>query len=152
MTDNTDESNMPQPASANFLMDNAIGANGFYGMFTILIHTDIAVNADSDAVIASAKSKSVPVISAKQALDWVDGRDRSTFRNFSWNGSTVGFTINVGSGANGLRAMLPTTANGKTLTSISRGGTNVPFTTQTIKGIGYAFFDAAAGGYSATYS
>jgi hypothetical protein len=152
MTDNTDESNMAQPASANFLMDNALGANGFYGMFTILIHTDIAANADSDAVIASAKSKSVPVISAKQALDWVDGRDRSTFRNFSWNGSTVGFTINVGSGANGLRAMLPTTANGKTLTSISRGGTNVPFTTQTIKGISYAFFDAAAGGYSATYS
>jgi fibronectin type 3 domain-containing protein len=148
----TDESSMAQPASVNFLLDRAVGPEGFYGMFVSLNHTDIAADANSDAIIASAQARSVPVISAKQALQWVDGRDKSTFRDFSWNGSTLGFRISVGSGANGLRAMLPMNAGARTLTALSRSGSAVSYSTQTIKGINYAFFDAASGTYAATYS
>ncbi len=118
----------------------------------MLIHTDIAASPDSDAVIASAQSRGVPVISAKQALTWMDGRNNSTFRSFSWSGGTLGFTINAAAGSNGLRAMLPMTSSAGRLSAISRGGTAVPFTTQTIKGIEYGFFDAVTGAYSATYS
>ncbi len=35
---------------------------------------------------------------------------------------------------------------------MKRGGTTVPVTVQTIKGVEYAFFDATAGSYTATYS
>ena len=94
----------------------------------------------------------MPVVSAKQMLDWVDGRNASSFRDVSWSGNTLGFTISVGAGANGLQAMLPMQAGGKTLTAISRGGSSVPFTNQTIKGIQYGVFSATAGSYSATYT
>ena len=39
------------------------------------------------------RSPGVPVVSAKQMLDWVDGRNTSSLqRSFSWNGSAFGFT------------------------------------------------------------
>ena len=38
------------------------------------------------------------------------------------------------------------------LTGVKRNGTPIPTTTQTIKGVEYAFFDAAAGSYEATYA
>ena len=62
------------------------------------------------------------------------------------------FNVAVGAGANGLQAMLPTTAATGELTSLTRNGAPVPFTTQTIKGIEYAIFSAAAGGYTAVYA
>jgi hypothetical protein len=46
------------------------------------------------------------VISAKQLLDWIEARNASKFRAFSWSGNTLGFTIAVGAGASGLEAML----------------------------------------------
>ena len=48
--------------------------------------------------------------------------------------------------------MLPMTSSAGTLTSLKIGTANVPFTTQTIKGVSYAFFTAASGRYTAVYS
>ncbi len=79
------------------------------------MHTDFEPHEGSDAIVASALAHSVPVVTAKQMLDWVDGRNASSFRNVGWNGNTLGFTIDVGAGANGLQAMLPRQAGGKTL-------------------------------------
>ena len=45
----------------------------------------------------------MPVISYKQLLDWVDGRDDSTIRGLSWNAGTLTFTTTVGAGANGMQ-------------------------------------------------
>ena len=92
------------------------------------------------------------MISAKQALTWVDARNMSAFRDFSWNGSALQFRISAAAAANGLRAMLPVNATGKTLTALSRSGTPVAYSVQRIKGIDYAFFDAVSGVYAATYS
>ena len=49
-------------------------------------------------------------------------------------------------------AMVPTTSAVGALTSVKRNGNPIPTTTQTIKGVEYAFFDAAAGSYEATYA
>ena len=48
----TDESSMAHPASVNFLLDSAVGPEGYYGMFVSLNHTDIAADPNSDAIIA----------------------------------------------------------------------------------------------------
>ena len=49
--------------------------------------------------------------------------------------------------------MLPTKAGSRTLQAITvNGSVSVPFNTRTIKGITYAFFDAATGTYAAAYS
>ena len=70
----------------------------------------------------------------------------------SWSGSTLSFAVAVGANATGLTAMLPTAGpNGTQLTGLSRGGTAVPYSTNTIKGLDYATFNAADGDYTATY-
>jgi hypothetical protein len=151
-TQMTDEAGQAYPATVNALLDKALGSQGYYGVFTANMHTDDAQHDGSDAIVASALARSVPVVTAKQMLDWVDGRDASKFENLSWSGNTFGFTIAPGAGSNGLQAMLPVASVGKTLSSITRGGSPVFYTTQTIKGIQYAVFAAAAGSYAATYS
>ena len=55
-------------------------------------------------------ARGVPVVSARQMLDWLDGRNGSSFNSLSWSGNKLDFTIDVGAGANGLRAMVPTTS------------------------------------------
>ena len=102
--------------------------------------------------MASAQARGVPVISYKQMLDWTDGRNNSTIRSLSWNAGTLTFTTTVAAGANGLQTMLPTQGPTGTLTTITRAGTTVPYTLQTIKGIQYALFTTATATYQATYA
>ena len=147
----TDESGQDIPFNINALLNRALGPQGYYGVFTANMHTDSASHAGSDAIVASALANDVPVVSARQMLDWLDGRNSSSFGALAWNAGTLTFTIQVGAGANGLRAMLPTSSATGQLTGIERGGNAVAFTTETIKGVSYAIFEATAGSYAATY-
>lgn len=152
-TEITDESGQGEPSTINALLDGAVGANGYYGAFVANIHTDNAASLDSDAIVAAAQARGVPIVSAKQLLDWTDGREQSAFTALTWSGGTLGFKIRADHRATGLSAMLPTKAGPRTLQAITvNGSVSVPFTTRTIKGITYAFFDAATGTYAAAYS
>ena len=152
-TNMTDEASQAFRRPIDALLDNALGPQGYYGAFGINIHNDNpAPQAGAEAIVASAQARGVPVISYKQMLDWTDGRNNSTIRSLSWNAGTLTFTTTVAAGANGLQTMLPTQGPTGTLTTITRAGTTVPYTLQTIKGIQYALFTAADGTYQATYS
>jgi hypothetical protein len=152
-TQMTDESGQAYPFTPDTLLDNALGPKGYYGAFTANMHTDSATTPQNDALIESATSRGVPIVSSKQMLDWTDGRNGSSFGSISWNANTLSFTVGVGTGANGLTGMLPTAGpNGTQLSAISRGGAAAAYTTSTIKGLEYATFTAASGSYSATYS
>jgi len=151
-TQMTDESGQSFPLHVDALLDKALGPEGYYGAFTANMHTDQVTSSGSDAIVASAVARGVPVVSSKQMLTWLDGRNNSSFGSLVWNGTTLSFTITVAAGANGLRAMLPATFGGKTLGAIIRNGSSAPFAIQTIKGIQYAVFPAAAGTYQATYT
>ena len=60
--------------------------------------------------------------------------------------------MSVGTGANGLTGMVPIAGpNGTQLSSITRGGAAVTYSTSTIKGLDYATFNATNGSYTATY-
>jgi hypothetical protein len=150
-TQMTDESGQSFPFTINSLLDKALGVEGYYGAFTANMHTDQVTSTGSDAIVASAAARGVPIITSRQLLAWLDGRNNSSFGSFAWSGTTVNFTITVAWAANGLQAMLPLTAGGKTLSNITKGASPVTFTTQTIKGIQYAIFTASAGSYQATY-
>jgi len=148
----TDESGQSYPFTVNTLLDWALGSEGYYGAYTINAHTDVATEDQATYTVNSALTRGVPVISSVQMLSWLDARNSSSFSNLLWNGSTLDFTVTPGSGATGLHAMLPTrSVTGLTLTTLTRSGAGVPFTTDTIKGIEYALFPAAAGAYTATY-
>ncbi|WP_225307262.1 N,N-dimethylformamidase beta subunit family domain-containing protein [Adhaeribacter soli] len=151
----TDESNITYSTHINSLLDNALGANGYYGVFTANMHTDVNGGNSSNGsniIVAAAQQRQVPVISAKQMLTWLDGRNNSSFGAMSWNNGVLNFTVTAADGSHNLRGMLPIDGNGGQLTGITVNGEPVSYTTETIKGMAYAFFPANSGNYAATYS
>lgn len=148
----TDESGQVFPYSINTLLDRALGPEGYYGVLTVNAHLDAGNSDVSDAVIASAQARGVPVVTAKQMLTWLDGRNGSAFGSLNWNGSSLQFTITPGNGANGLQALLPNQSVSGTLTGLTRNGAPVDYDVTTIKGIEYATFAAHSGAYVASYA
>ena len=80
MTQMTDESDQVYPFTPDSLLDNALGPKGFYGAFNANMHTDSATIPQNDALIASANARGVPLVSGKQMVDWIDGRNGSSLR------------------------------------------------------------------------
>ncbi len=150
-TQMTDESGQTFPLTINALLDSAIGPEGYYGVFVANMHTDEAASSGSDSIVDSARARGIPVISARQLLKWLDGRNTSTFSSLEWNGSVLGFSITAAQDANGLVAMVPVT-DGQTVTNITRNGAPVVFAKVKIKGIQYANFTALTGVYQVTYA
>jgi hypothetical protein len=147
----TDESAQTYSTHISTLLNNALGSTGYYGAFTINMHSDVAASADNGVIVSTAQSKGVPVVSAKQMLTWLDGRNASVFSQIGWSGTTLTFSVAAGTGANGLQVMVPSTAGALTLKSLTLNGAPASFTTQTIKGVSYAFVTVAPGQYKATY-
>jgi hypothetical protein len=136
-------------------LDNAKGPPGFYGGFCVNMHSDnwYGWSYDgSDQIVASAQAHDIPVVSGRQMADWLDGRNSSSFGSIAWDGTTLAFTIAVGTGARNLMGMLPARSGAAPLSALDRGGSPVPFTREIIKGVEYAFFPATAGAYAATYA
>ncbi|WP_255436511.1 N,N-dimethylformamidase beta subunit family domain-containing protein [Tessaracoccus sp. MC1756] len=150
-TQMTDESGQSYPFTAETLMDRALGAEGYYGAFVANIHSDGSSEPINANIVAAAKTRGVPVISAQQLLTWTDGRNASSFTNLAFASGQLSFSIDVASGANGLRAMLPVEGAQGTLEGLTMAGQPVQTTEQTIKGVRYAFFPASAGSYVASY-
>ena len=150
-TQMTDESGQTYPFTIDTLLDRAVGAEGYYGVYTVNAHTDTATPTESTTVIASAKARGVPVVSSRQMLNWLDGRNSSSFGSFTWNGTTLAFAISAGANTSGIQAMLPFRSGSRALTALSRAGSAVTFSVQTIKGVEYAFFSGIGGNYSASY-
>jgi hypothetical protein len=143
------ENEMSYPAGINSMLDKALGPEGYYGVFgTHFDHTDVF----DMQLINSAVARNVSLISAEQLLTWLDGRNSSSFSQYSWDGDSLGFTINVGSGAANLFTMIPAQSLTGALSSITINGTPVTFTLETIKGRSYAVFRAQAGAVVAEYS
>ncbi|MCB9316491.1 MAG: DUF4082 domain-containing protein [Lewinellaceae bacterium] len=151
-TQMTDESGQTYPLHHMQLIDNATGPAGYYGVFCANFHTDRqSSRALAGGLIGYAKTKNVPVISSKQMLDWLDGRNGSSFSNITWDGNDLDFTVSVGTGALNMRGMLQVNSANDQLIGLTRDGNPVAYSTETIKGMEYAFFPATAGNYVATY-
>ena len=103
----TDESGQDVASEIRVLLDNAIGPAGFYGVFTANMHTDEPDSPGADAIIAAAQARGVPVVSARQMLTWLDGRNTSSFQGLSFSGGRLSFSVAQGAGATGLQGMLP---------------------------------------------
>ncbi|NUT49822.1 MAG: DUF4082 domain-containing protein, partial [Saccharothrix sp.] len=160
-----DEFCQTYPTQFNTMVDRAQGAQGFYAAITLNNHLDnklansgascdaVDQTAIQDAVIAAAKAKGVPVVTAKQMLEWTDARNQSSITGLTRNGTSVTFTVNANAAAANLMTMLPTAgASGTTLSTLTRAGVPVTFSKKTIKGIEYAVFNGVAGAYTATYA
>jgi hypothetical protein len=133
------------------LLDGALGANGYYGAFTANMHTDRSDHEGANAIVAEARARGVPVVSAVQMLDWIDGRNGASFKGLRFEAGQLRFTIETAAGARGLQAMVPSRSAGGRLLGLTRDGTPVSTSSRSVKGIDYEVFDAPAGEYVATY-
>jgi hypothetical protein len=140
------------PGHIRALLDRALGPEGYYGVFTTNMHTDYANHDGANAIVAEAAQRNVPVVSAEQMLDWLDGRNGSSFQGVRFAAGRLEFTVARASGARGLEAMVPASAGSGALLTLTRDGADVGTTLRTVKGIQYAVFDAAAGAYVASYA
>jgi Domain of unknown function (DUF4082)/Bacterial Ig-like domain/Bacterial Ig domain/Secretion system C-terminal sorting domain len=147
----TDESGQFYPAEVDALLSKATGPEGYYGVFTANMHTDLVLSQGSDAIINSAQNLQIPVVSGKQMLEWLDARNNSTFSNYTWNNNLLGFTVTQDPKALNLKGMLPSAIASGSLISLTQNGLTVNTTSETIKGISYVFFDAGNGNYVANY-
>ncbi|MET1081621.1 MAG: DUF4082 domain-containing protein, partial [Burkholderiales bacterium] len=152
VTQLTDESGQEYPFTIDTLLDRALGPEQHFGVFTVNAHTDLPNIPEADAVLASALARGVPIVTARQMLAWLDARNDSSFGSLSWNGSALSFSVVQGSGANGLRGLLPRSVSAGVVSAVTRNGSNVAYQLVTIKGIEYAAFPALAGAYIVTYT
>ncbi len=150
-TQMTDESGQTYPMTIDRLLDRALGVQGYYGAYTINAHTDTVDSPESTAVVNSALARSVPIVSARQMLTWLDARGNSSFGALNFASGSLAFTITKDPAANGLQGMLPVRSGTRVLGTLTRSGAPVSFTVTTIKGVEYAFFVADGGSYVATY-
>jgi hypothetical protein len=145
----TDESQMDIPYHVQTLLDNAVNL-GYYGVFSVNMHTDTAIHIGSNQIIAAAQQRSLPVVSAKQMLNWLDNRNGTVFGPMKWVNNQLSFTITTA--AHHLQAMVPFKSATGTLIQVTENGQTHPFTQQTIKGISYGVFAASTNSYVAIYS
>jgi hypothetical protein len=150
-TQMTDESNQTYPFTVDTLLSNALGKQEYYGVFTVNMHNDQPHSQGADAVISSALSRHVPIVTASQMLKWLDGRNGSAFQNLNWSGGQLSFTIAVGTGGNGIQALLPMMSASGNLVGLSSNGVEVRREARVIAGLSYAAFRVAPGNFVATY-
>ena len=84
--DDRRERHRPTRTHINTLLDNALGAPGYYGVVTANMHTDNGNHPGQQTIVNAALARGVPVVSARQMLTWLDGRNGSSFEDLAWNG------------------------------------------------------------------
>ncbi len=144
------ESGMTYPAAIETLLDRALGPLGYYGAFGT--HYDYTDWFDRQ-LVAAGKARGIPMVSAAQLLTWLDARAAASFTPVAWNGTTATFSATVPSEARELmRGTIPASTTHGVLTTLTKDGQDVPFTTETIKGVRYGMFTATTGEYKAGYA
>lgn len=141
------------PYTSDTLFTNAIGPLGYYGLFVAIAHTDNAVSNESDYILASARTRNIPIISSAQALAWTDGKNNSSFSAISWSGTTLSFNAAVDAKANGMYAMVPYNFGINSVFEVRRNGIPVSLPlAEIIKGVVYQMFPISSGSYTVAYA
>jgi Bacterial Ig-like domain len=147
----TDESQQTYPYTIDTLLSNALGPSEYFGVFTANLHNDRRYSAAADSVVRAALANHVPVVSAAEMLQWLDGRNNSSFQHLQWTDGTLSFDIAVATGGSGAVALLPATVAAGDLSTLTLNGTEVRHEERGFAGLTYAAFSAGAGRYVATY-
>jgi hypothetical protein len=143
------ESGMGFPSAIEAQLDRALGPEGYYGAFGT--HYDFTDDFDRQ-LTAAAKARGVPLVSARQLLDWTDGRNNSHFAHIAWSDSILTFEAFADSRTGKmLRGMVPTRSGGFEISRITRDRKPVDYNTETIKGDVYAIFPVESGTYEVSY-
>ena len=151
-----DETLQNEPTTINTLLDNALGATGYYAVVTTNMHTD------STATQSAAWATATGVFGAEpgrprghRQADADLARWPQQYRlqrdHLERHGAHTLVRHLSGQRLERYASHAPGFDSGGSLTTLTLGGSALSFTLQTIKGIQYAVFSATAGSYVATY-
>ena len=102
---------------------------GYYGVFTANMHTDLVDSPGSEAIITSALARSVPVDHREAGARLDGGTQRLVVQGVRLEREHADLPHHrSAAGANGLEAMLPMDGPSGRLSALSRGGSPVFFT------------------------
>jgi hypothetical protein len=131
------------------LVQRALGPEQFFGAFGT--HYDFH-NSFDIFLMDLAQKYDIPMVSARQMMDWLDGRSQTDVLDQRWDGERLDFTIAADERTSDmLTAMLPSSLDKGHLVAITRNEIPVAFDTEVIKGVSYALFPGMDGDYRATY-
>ena len=147
----TDESGQTFPLTVDTLLDKRARPGRLLRRASPRTCTPTSRITGLHTIVDVGKARGVPVVSSRQILDWLDGRNGSTFKGLRFEAGQLRFTIETAPGARGLQAMVPSRSAGGRLLALTRDGTPVSTSSRNVKGIDYEVFDARAGEYVATY-
>jgi hypothetical protein len=144
---------------ARFLLDNATNDSiGWYGAITVQAHTDTVSHPRGQAVINEARALSIPVVSARQLLEWEDIRDSAAWKNINVSGKILQMDFEIGpstafASSEVIYSCLPTTSWLGTLQNVKNpANATTILISRTIHGIGNRCFKSSlVGRYTATY-
>lgn len=144
-----DEVFFAHPEQVDALIARAVGPEGYYGAFGT--HYDFH-NAFDELLIRLAQKWRIPMVSAKQMLDWQDGRANSQIKVVGWDNGRLKLSISADQRTHGmLMTMLPLHSSFGELSAITSAGEEISFKTETLKGVAYALFPGRDGLYEAVY-
>lgn len=142
------ENGVPQLFGVASLLDHALGPDQYFGAFGS--HVDFTDDY-ADHLINAATARDVPLISARQMLDWLDARNASTIRATHWDNNRLEFVVNIAPGAERASVLLPGMFHETRLDSISCNGVPHEILYEVIKDIAYGTFPAVAGTCAAQF-
>ncbi len=103
----------------------------------------------AEGMLDYANANGVPIWNADRWLSFTETRHDSNYSNITWDGITLGFTLNANtvSGVN-LTTLVPLTIGANTLQSVYVDGAPAAYSTQTINGVKVAFVSVASGNHT----
>ncbi len=143
-----DESGIGYANSVGFMIDKALGPEQFFGMFGT--HYDFRDDFVSTA-IRIAKERGVALISASQALRWIDARSNSRFEKVAWKQGALSFDVHVEAGAGAMTVMIPLWSSERRIVAVECGGEVRSYHAVRIKGLDYASLPLRSGSCNAIY-
>ena len=152
-TQMTDESGQSYPYTVRFFAGSGLGGRRAIMAPLWPMCTRITFpSPESDAIVASALDRGMPIISARQLLTWLDARNASSLKSIHWNnGVAQTFSVNADPKARGLQAMAPMPDN-YSVSAVHYNGSPIASEEKWIKGTRYAVFPALTGEYRIDYT
>jgi hypothetical protein len=144
-----DENGIKYAKSVGYMINKALGPEQFFGMFGT--HYDFRDDFLSTA-IRIAKERGVALISASQALRWIDARSNSRFERVAWKQGTLSFDVHVEAETEAMTVMIPLWSSERRIVSIECDGDARSYHTVRIKGLDYASLPLRSGSCVAMYS
>lgn len=143
-----DENGIKYADSISAMLRRAIGPEQFFGLFAT--HYDFRDDFIGTAIRA-AKENGVALVSAAQALQWIDARNSSSFENIRWSENVLTFDLRSQAEADEMTVMLPLWSAGRRVSEIECDGERQTFHMIRIKGVEYASLPLDSGSCRAVY-